>query len=46
MTMLLAPDFCKFCGAGIPPKYGEGTCIKCDPKGVAANIAKQQKKTS
>lgn len=24
--------FCKFCGAGIPPIFGEGTCEKCDPK--------------
>lgn len=24
-------DFCRYCGAGIPPRYGEGTCPKCDP---------------
>lgn len=24
-------DFCRFCGASIPPKMGEGTCEKCDP---------------
>lgn len=23
-------DFCHFCGAHIPPRYGEGTCHKCD----------------
>lgn len=25
-------DFCGYCGAGIPPKEGEGTCAKCDPQ--------------
>ena len=25
-------DFCIHCGACIPPKYGEGTCPKCDPE--------------
>ena len=27
-------DFCEFCGAGIPPKDGEGTCHKCDPEHI------------
>jgi hypothetical protein len=24
-------DFCRHCGADVPPRYGEGTCSKCDP---------------
>lgn len=27
-------DFCRYCGAGKPPMYGEGTCRRCDPGGV------------
>jgi hypothetical protein len=26
-------DFCKSCGADIPPRPGEGTCPRCDPEG-------------
>lgn len=22
-------DYCKHCGAGVPPRKGEGTCPKC-----------------
>jgi hypothetical protein len=25
------PDFCQYCGAGIPPREGEGTCDRCQP---------------
>ena len=25
-------EFCSWCGASIPPRYGEGTCNECDPK--------------
>lgn len=25
-------EFCRFCGAGLPPKFGEGTCEKCNPE--------------
>lgn len=25
----LMGDFCRYCGAGIPPIFGEGTCEKC-----------------
>lgn len=25
-------DFCRHCGAGIPPREGEGRCWKCDPE--------------
>jgi hypothetical protein len=24
-------EFCGYCGAGTPPREGEGTCPKCDP---------------
>jgi hypothetical protein len=24
--------FCRYCGAGIPPRQGEGTCDRCDPR--------------
>jgi len=24
-------DFCRYCGATIPPIFGEGTCPKCNP---------------
>lgn len=27
----MSSDFCRDCGANIPPKLGEGTCLKCDP---------------
>jgi hypothetical protein len=27
-------DFCRFCGASVPPRIGEGTCERCDPEGV------------
>lgn len=27
-------DFCPWCGACIPPRYGEGTCEYCDAEGV------------
>lgn len=27
-------DFCSYCGAGMPPHYGEGTCPRCDPDGT------------
>lgn len=33
----LVRDFCQSCGANVPPKRGEGTCIKCDPEGVINN---------
>jgi len=28
-----ATEFCRHCGACIPPRVGEGTCPKCDPEG-------------
>lgn len=28
-------DFCRNCGANIPPITGEGTCPECDPEGCA-----------
>ena len=31
-------DFCRYCGASIPPRNGEGTCHKCDPN-VEAKMA-------
>lgn len=35
------PEFCLFCGAGVGKfrRDGEGTCIKCDPKGVEEHNA-------
>jgi len=33
-------DFCRSCGANVPPIDGEGTCPKCDPEGCAKNQAK------
>jgi hypothetical protein len=33
-------EFCAACGAGIPPKPGEGTCQHCNP-GVADNPAER-----
>lgn len=30
-------DFCRYCGASIPKRPGEGTCPKCDPVGVKMN---------
>lgn len=33
------PDFCHACGAGIPPRLGEGTCAVCDPAGVRRHMA-------
>lgn len=27
-------DFCRCCGASIPPRKGELTCSRCDPEGV------------
>lgn len=35
-------DFCRYCGAGIPPRLGEGTCEKCDPEGVKNNDKKNK----
>ena len=32
----MADDFCRACGAGIPPRDGEGTCGTCDPRPGAA----------
>lgn len=34
-------DFCKSCGAGIPPKVGEGTCGVCNPNGVLIHRAER-----
>ena len=38
----LQTDFCRFCGANIPPKLGEGSCDICDPDGVRANIERNR----
>ena len=31
-------DFCPHCGAGIPPREGEGVCIECQPERVTQHI--------
>ena len=36
-------DFCRFCGAGIPPLIGEGQCEKCNPEGVKAHTEELSK---
>ena len=33
-------DFCRSCGASVPPRFGEGTCKQCDPEGVKNHVAK------
>lgn len=30
-------EFCRYCGAHIPPRLGEGTCEKCDSAGAVAH---------
>lgn len=30
-------NFCRHCGASIPPRDGEGACGKCNPVGVLRN---------
>lgn len=37
-------EFCVYCGAGIGEhrREGEGTCMKCDPEGVKANMDRHE----
>ena len=37
---MMSKEFCRYCGASIPKRDGEGTCERCDPEGVAANCAR------
>jgi hypothetical protein len=37
-------EFCRYCGANIPPRLGEGTCERCDPEGVKKNKENNGKK--
>jgi hypothetical protein len=30
-TIVPVSDFCRYCGASIPPRLGEGTCQTCNP---------------
>lgn len=32
--------FCRACGAGIPPRMGEGTCPRCDPPSTRKDEAR------
>ena len=41
--MQQVPEFCRYCGANIPPREGEGTCHKCDPVGVAEHVKQREK---
>lgn len=37
--------FCRHCGASIPPREGEGTCDKCDPKLGGDPVAAEHRPT-
>lgn len=41
-TLRGASGFCRACGAGTPPKAGEGTCPVCDPVGVELNTLRHK----
>ena len=36
-VVFLADKFCHYCGACLPKRDGEGTCMQCDPQGVLQN---------
>lgn len=38
-------DFCRACGADIPPRDGEGTCPDCAPKFVRIEVPAEDPET-
>ncbi len=43
LSALVREDFCRACGASIPPREGEGTCPVCQPALVREQEPQEKK---